>query len=101
MAKKSVVARQAKRKKVVQKYAETHKALKATIKNKKLSTKEREKAMQALWALPRDAHRIRLRNRCVMTGRPRGVFRRFGICRHKIRELAALGQLTGLLKASW
>ena len=101
MAKKSVVARQARRKKIVDKYAKAHIELQKIVKNKSLSMEVREGAMKKLQAMPRDAHPTRLRNRCALTGRPRGVFSRFGICRHMIRRLASLGQITGLLKSSW
>jgi small subunit ribosomal protein S14 len=101
MAKKSVVARQAKRERTVKKFASKHKELKEIINNKTLPIEVREEAMRKLWELPRDASYIRLRNRCALTGRPRGVFRRFGICRHKIRDLARMGLITGLLKSSW
>jgi small subunit ribosomal protein S14 len=95
MAKKSVIARQVVREALVKRYKEKRKALKAEIKNKKISHEKRQLAMQKLAALPKDS------NRCLVTGRPRGVFRRFKLCRHKIREFAALGQITGLLKSSW
>ena len=101
MAKKSVVARQFKREKTVKKFAQKHKELKEIINDKTLSMDIREEAMKKLWALPRDASYVRLRNRCALTGRPRGYFRRFGLCRHKIRDLARMGQITGLLKSSW
>ena len=101
MAKKSVVARQARRKKLVEKFAKTHNELQTIVKNKTLSMDVREDAMKKLRAMPRDAHPTRLRNRCAMTGRPRGVFSRFGICRHMIRRLASQGHITGLLKSSW
>ena len=101
MAKKSVIARQVRREKIVKKYAARHKELQSMVKSKSLTGADKESAMKKLRALPRDAHAIRLRRRCAITGRPRGVYRRFGICRIKIRELMALGQLAGLLKSSW
>lgn len=101
MAKKSVVARQERRKKLVDKFAKMRLEFKNIVKNKALSMEVREDAMRKLHEMPKDAHPNRLRNRCAMTGRPRGVFSRFGICRHMIRRLASEGQITGLLKSSW
>ena len=89
MAKKSITARQAKREKMSAQYAEKRAALKA------------EGNYAALDLLPRNASPVRLRNRCQLTGRPRGVFRKFGLCRHKIRELAFNGEIPGVVKASW
>jgi small subunit ribosomal protein S14 len=101
MAKKSVIARQVKREKLVKKFASKHEELKKIIQDKTVSMTVKEEAMKKLWAMPRDASPVRLRNRCALTGRPRGVFRRFGLCRQKIRDLARMGQITGLLKSSW
>lgn len=101
MAKKSIVARQEKRTRIVKKYATQRAKLKETIRNLNLSYEEREKAMKALWAMPRKSNRIQLRNRCAVTGRPRGVYRTFGLCRHMIRLYAMRGDVPGLVKASW
>ena len=101
MAKNSVVARQNKRKLLVDKYRTKRTALKTTVKDKSLSFEERLVAMQKLAALPRDSNPIRLRNRCAITGRGRGVYRKFGLCRQMIRKYAGLGVIPGLAKASW
>ena len=89
MSKKSVIARQAKREKMVAKYAEKRKALKEAGD------------WQALALLPRDSSPVRLKNRCMLTGRPKGYIRKFGISRIKFRELALAGRIPGVTKASW
>ena len=101
MAKLSVINREAKRAKLVAKYAAKRAALFAIINNVKLSDEERFEARLKLQALPRDASPTRQRNRCALTGRPRGVFRKFGLCRLKLRESAMRGEVPGLTKASW
>lgn len=89
MAKKSVVAREAKRKRMVAKYAELRKKLKE------------EGNWEALDKLPRNSAKIRLHNRCLLTGRPKGYMRMFGICRVTFREMALYGKIPGITKASW
>jgi len=89
MARKSIIARQKKREKLVQKYAAKRQALKE------------EGDYQALALLPRNSSPVRLKNRCMLTGRPRGYIRRFGISRIKFRELALDGKIPGVKKASW
>ncbi|PVZ65740.1 30S ribosomal protein S14 [Pelagibaculum spongiae] len=101
MAKKSMIARETKRTKTVAKYAEKRAALKAIINNPETSFEERMDAVNALQKLPRDASPSRQQRRCSITGRPHAVYRKFGLCRNKIREMAMLGQLPGLKKASW
>ena len=101
MAKISLINRQAKRAATVQKFAAKRAALKATIKDVTLSMDERLEALAELQKLPRDASPCRLRNRCALTGRPRGTFRKFGLGRTKIREAAMRGDIPGLTKASW
>lgn len=101
MAKLALINREEKRRKLVAQYAKKRAALEAIINNAALSDEERYEARLKLQALPRNASPSRLRNRCQMTGRPRGVFRKFGLCRHKIRELAFNGEIPGVIKASW
>ena len=101
MAKLSLINREAKRRRVVQKYASKRAALKARISDQRLSGDERLEAMRELQRLPRDASPVRLRNRCRMTGRPHGVYRKFGLGRNKLREAAMQGDVPGLVKASW
>ena len=101
MAKKSMKAREKKRERTVAKYAEKRAALKATIKDINASDEERWEAQVALQKLPRDASPARLRTRCQLTGRPNGVYRKFGLCRNKLREAAMRGDVPGLVKASW
>ncbi len=101
MAKLSLINREEKRRKLVAKFAQKRAALLAIIQNQALSEQERFEARLKLQALPRNANPTRLRNRCQMTGRPRGVFRKFGLCRNKIRELVFEGQVPGVVKASW
>jgi len=101
MAKKSKINRNEHRKVVVAKYASRRAELKATIKNAKTPHEERELAMRALRKLPRDSSATRVRNRCAVTGRPRGYYRKFGISRIALRELAHRGELPGVTKASW
>lgn len=101
MAKKSMVNRELKREKIVAKYAQKRAALKAIISDTKVSDEERLDAMLALQALPRNASPVRLRNRCGITGRPHGYFRKFGLSRNKLREKVMQGDVPGVRKASW
>ena len=101
MAKLALINREDKRAKLVAKFAAKREQLMAVINNASLSDEERFEARLKLQALPRNASPSRLRNRCQLTGRPRGVFRKFGLCRHKIRELAFNGEIPGVVKASW
>jgi len=101
MAKLSVINRDLKRREIVKKYAVKRAALLATIANVKLSDEDRYAARQKLQALPRDSSPVRLRNRCALTGRPRGVFSKFGLGRIKLREFAMRGEIPGVIKASW
>jgi small subunit ribosomal protein S14 len=101
MAKKSKINRNEHRKAMVAKYAARRAELKATIKNPKTSEPDRELAYKALRKLPRDASPTRVRNRCALTGRARGYYRKFGLSRIALRELALSGELPGVTKASW
>ena len=101
MAKKSMIAREAKRIATVAKFAEKRKALKAIIVNPNASEDEVWEAQQQLQKLPRDASPSRQQRRCRLTGRPHGVYRKFGLCRNKLREAAMRGDVPGLVKASW
>jgi small subunit ribosomal protein S14 len=101
VAKLSLIQREEKREKLVAKYAKKHAELKAIIDNSKKSDEERYAARLELQKLPRNANPTRLRNRCELTGRPRGTFRKFGLARSKIRELAFKGDIPGVIKASW
>lgn len=101
MAKKSIVHRQAKRLRLVQKYAVKRNALKTKMLDMKASLEQRLEARLQLEALPRDANPCRLHNRCRITGRPRGYYRKFGLGRNKLREAAMRGDIPGLVKASW
>lgn len=101
MAKKSVVNRNEKRERVVAQYREARDQLRKSRSNTKISAAERAKAFALLQKLPRDSSPVRLRNRCALTGRPRGVFRRFGVSRTKLREMAMNGEIPGVTKSSW
>jgi small subunit ribosomal protein S14 len=101
MAKLSVINREAKRRATVKKYAEKRKQLFAIIQDRKATEDARDEARSKLASLPRNASPVRLRNRCAMTGRPRGTFRKFGLARNKIREIAMRGEIPGMIKASW
>jgi len=101
MAKLSLKEREDKREKLVAKFAKKYAELKAVADDAKKSDEERYVARLALQKLPRNANPTRLRNRCTLTGRPRGTFRMFGLGRNKIRELAFKGDIPGVIKASW
>jgi small subunit ribosomal protein S14 len=101
MAKKSTVNRDEKRRRIAKKFAARRAELKDRIRDPKLSNEERFLAVQQLQGLPRDASPIRMRNRCSITGRSRGVYRKFGLARNKLREAAMRGEIPGLVKASW
>ena len=101
MAKLAVINREAKRRATVKKFAAKRAALLAVVNNANLSDEERMAARLKLQALPRNASPSRLRNRCALTGRPRGVYRKFGLGRSKLREIAMRGEIPGLTKASW
>lgn len=101
MAKASMIAREAKRTKCVAQFAEKRNNLKAIIKNPNSSDEEVWDATIALQKLPRDSSSSRQRNRCQITGRPHGVYRKFGLSRIKLREAAMRGDVPGLKKASW
>lgn len=101
MAKKSMVARENKRAKLVAKYAAKRAALKARIKDANTSFEDRYAAVQELAALPRDSAPVRGQNRCELTGRPHGYYRRFGLGRNKLREHTMRGEIPGLKKSSW
>ncbi len=101
MAKLCSVNKNKRRKKMIEAKRASREALKATIMNKDTSPEERMQAVLKLAKMPRNSSRVRHRNRCELTGRPRGVYRKFGLCRIKIRELAGEGQIPGMVKASW
>ncbi len=101
MAKLALINREEKRAKTVAKYAAKRAELRAVVNNVSLSDEERMDARLKLQQLPRNASPSRQRNRCVLTGRPRGVFRKFGLCRNKLREIAMRGEVPGMTKASW
>jgi len=101
MAKVAVINREQKRRDTVKKFAAKRAELLAIISNVKLSDEARFEARQKLQALPRDSSPVRLRNRCALTGRPRGTFRKFGLGRSKLREYAMRGEIPGMVKASW
>ncbi len=101
MAKKSMIERELKRTKLVKRFAAKRNALKEVIRNVNSSDEDRLAAQVKLNALPRDSSPSRQRNRCAITGRPRGVYRKFGLGRNKLREAAMRGEIPGLTKASW
>ena len=101
MAKMALIERELKRDKLVAKYAKKHAELKAIANDAKRSDEDRAAARLGLQKLPRNANPTRQRNRCAITGRPRGTFRQFGLGRAKIRELAFAGDIPGVTKASW
>jgi small subunit ribosomal protein S14 len=101
MAKLALINREVKRARLVEKYAKKAASLKEIIESGTASDDEKMAARLTLQKLPRNANPTRQRNRCALTGRPRGVFRRFGLGRIKIREIAMRGEIPGLTKASW
>ena len=101
MAKVSMINREKRRTKLVGKYAKKRAELKAIIANPEVGFDEKQQAMFALQKLPRDSSPARQRNRCTVSGRPRGFYRRFGLGRNKLREAAMRGDVPGLRKASW
>ena len=101
MAKLALINREAKRTKLVEKFAAKREALKAVIADQSKSDEERYAARLELQQLPRNANPTRQRKRCAITGRPRGVFRKFGLARGKIRDIAMRGEIPGVTKASW
>lgn len=101
MAKKSMVLRDVKRKRLVAKYAQKRAELKARIADLKGSDEDRAEAQRQLQKLPRDSNPVRVRNRCDITGRSRGFYRKFGLGRHKLREMMMRGEVPGVHKASW
>lgn len=101
MAKMSLINRDLKRREIVEKFAAKRAELKAAISNVSASDEDRAAARLKLQALPRDSSPVRLRNRCALTGRPRGTFRKFGLGRIKVREFAMRGEIPGITKASW
>jgi small subunit ribosomal protein S14 len=101
MAKTSMINRETKREKLAKRYAAKRAKLKEIIRNPKSSDVDREAAQAKLQALPRDASPSRQRNRCQITGRPRGYYRKFGLGRTKLREATMRGEIPGLGKASW
>ena len=101
MAKLALINREEKRRKMVEKYAAKRAALQAIIDDVARSEEERFDARQKIQALPRDASPVRLRNRCKLTGRSRGVFRKFGLGRSKLRDFVMRGEVPGMTKASW
>ena len=101
MAKLSLINRDQKRRALVKKFAKKREALEAILNNPKASEEVRFAARLKLQQLPRNANPTRLRNRCALTGRARGYFRKFGISRNKLREFAMRGEVPGVVKASW
>lgn len=101
MAKISAVQKNERRKRTVARYAEKRQALKATLRNPQATEEEKDAARIALQKLPRDANPIRVRSRCVVSGRPRAVYRKFGLSRVALREMALRGQIPGMTKSSW
>ena len=101
MAKQSSIQKNLNRRNIVKKFNEKRQSLKRQIMKKDLSIEERFKIQSKLNELPRDSSKIRVRNRCKLTGRTRGVYRKFGLSRIKIRELSMSGALPGVVKSSW
>jgi len=101
MAKLALVLRQKKRVKIVAKYKARRTQLLEIIYDSRASDEAKEEARLKLQKLPRDASPVRIRNRCALTGRPRGVYRKFGLARNKLRDLALKGEVPGIIKASW
>jgi small subunit ribosomal protein S14 len=101
MAKLALINREQKRRKLVAKFAVRRATLFGVINDETLGDEERAEARAKVQRLPRNSSPVRLRNRCRITGRPRGVFRKFGLGRNKLREIAMRGEIPGLIKASW
>ncbi len=101
MAKTSIVEREKRRRMMVDKFATKRAELKSVIKNSASTDEERWDAQLKLQSLPRDSSKVRIRNRCAITGRPHGYYRKFGLSRTKLREAAMRGDVPGLVKASW
>jgi len=101
MAKKSMIARENKRDELVKKYAKKRAVLRNLITSPNVSFSEKEAAVLQLQKLPKDSSAARLRNRCKLTGRPHGYYRKFGLCRNKLREAVMRGDVPGVGKASW
>lgn len=101
MAKLAITNRNLKRQKIVTKYQSLRKSLLEKINNLNLEDKERFEARLSLQKLPRDSSPVRIRNRCTLTGRPRGVYSKFGLGRSKLRDIAMSGKIPGIIKASW
>ena len=101
MSKVSLINRDLKRRKTVKKFAAQRAEILADINDKNMSEEEQQSARNKLQMLPRNASPVRLRNRCMLTGRPRGVYSKFGLGRSKLREIAMNGQIPGIMKASW
>ena len=101
MAKKSMIAREKKRARTVARYAAKRAELKAVLRDANASDEDKWDAQVALQKLPRNASPVRGQRRCQITGRPHGVYRKFGLCRNKLREAAMRGDVPGLVKASW
>ena len=101
MAKTSMLMREVKRKKLQKQYAKKRAALKAIVRDLNATDEQKSAAQAKLNALPRDSAKSRQRNRCAITGRPHGVYRKFGLARNKLREAAMNGEIPGLTKASW
>ncbi len=101
MSKLALINRNEKRKKLVAKFAKKRDALQAIIDDPKASDETRYEARLKIQALPRNANKTRVRNRCALTGRPRGVYSKFGLGRNKLRDFAMRGEVPGIVKASW
>lgn len=101
MARKSVINRESKRRNIVKKFAARRAELMTTLSSSSASDETKAVARDKLQKLPRDASPVRLRNRCALTGRPRGVYKKFGLARNKLREIALRGEIPGVIKASW
>ncbi len=101
MAKKCMIEKEGKRQRLAKQFAKRRTALKATIKDKDTPMEERFEAVMTLAKLPRNGAKIRQHNRCALTGRPRGNYRKFKLSRIKFRELASAGQIPGVIKSSW
>lgn len=101
MAKRCMIVKESSRTQLIKKYAEKRAALRKIIRDHNVSLEEKMVAQQKMQKLPRNSNPTRSRNRCLLTGRPRGVYRRFGLGRNKLRELVMSGQIPGITKASW